>query len=96
MERNGWLLSRAIGPGTKARKNYTLTREGNELLKLLRARVEELFEEVCEETCRAQPGAAQRSGSAGKGPSNALKPRRRNTVGGSPDRSRTATKARAR
>jgi PadR family transcriptional regulator PadR len=47
MERNGWLKCVAIGSsGAHARKEYRLTREGTKILKLIRAQVAELHDEV--------------------------------------------------
>jgi DNA-binding PadR family transcriptional regulator len=47
MEVRGWLRSRSDpGGGLRARKDYTLTREGRSVLELLRRHVEELHREV--------------------------------------------------
>jgi PadR family transcriptional regulator PadR len=47
MEARGWLRSK-VDPdgGPRARKEYTLTREGQSVLALLRRQVEELYREV--------------------------------------------------
>ncbi|MBI3983589.1 MAG: helix-turn-helix transcriptional regulator [Gemmatimonadetes bacterium] len=48
MERRGWLRCRVPpGGGRRARKEYTLTRTGRQVLRLLRRQVEELYREVC-------------------------------------------------
>ena len=47
MEQRGWLRSKSDpGGGPRARKGYTLTREGRSVLGLLRRQVEELHREV--------------------------------------------------
>jgi len=47
MEQRGWLRSKSDpGGGQRARKEYTLTREGRSVLGLLRRQVEELHREV--------------------------------------------------
>jgi PadR family transcriptional regulator PadR len=47
MEERGWLRSKSDpGGGLRARKEYTLTREGHAVLTLLRRQVEELYREV--------------------------------------------------
>jgi DNA-binding PadR family transcriptional regulator len=47
MERRGWLRSEADPDrGPRARKEYTLTRDGVAVLTLLRRQVEELYREV--------------------------------------------------
>ena len=47
MERRGWLKCK-VDPdgGPRARKDYSLTRKGRQVLSLLRAQVEELHREV--------------------------------------------------
>lgn len=47
MEERGWLRCR-VDPdgGARARREYSLTRKGQEVLALLRQRVEELYREV--------------------------------------------------
>ena len=47
MEKHGWLRCQ-VDPdgGVRARKDYTLTEKGHEVLDLLRAQVEELHREV--------------------------------------------------
>ena len=47
MEQRGWLKSRAeaIG-GPRARRDYTLTKEGIEVLEVLKRQVAELYREV--------------------------------------------------
>ena len=50
MERHGWLRCRkAAGGGARARKDYRLTREGREVLALVREQLEELYREVAAE-----------------------------------------------
>jgi PadR family transcriptional regulator, regulatory protein PadR len=50
MEENGWLKCiRARSASAHARKEYRLTTEGEKILALLRAHVQELHEEVVEE-----------------------------------------------
>ena len=47
MESHGWLRSRADpDAGPRARKEYTLTRDGRAVLALLRRQVDELYHEV--------------------------------------------------
>jgi len=47
MEARGWLRSKSDpGGGLRARKDYSLTREGRSVLELLRRHVEELHREV--------------------------------------------------
>ncbi len=47
MTRHGWLaVKRDRRAGPRARKDYTLTATGRKVLKLLRAQVRELYEEV--------------------------------------------------
>lgn len=47
MEARGWLRSKSDpDAGPRARKEYTLTREGRSVLALLRRQVEELYREV--------------------------------------------------
>lgn len=47
MEERGWLRSKADpGGGLRARKEYTLTREGKAVLALLRRQLDELHREV--------------------------------------------------
>lgn len=50
MERNGWLRSE-VDPqgGPRARKNYYLTLKGQEVLKFIKDRVEELWWEIKDE-----------------------------------------------
>lgn len=96
MERNGWLASRATGPGLKARKNYTLTLDGKELLRLLQGQVEELFEEVCVKgfDFPRRPGPkAVTTTKKSRGPAT---PARRATVDGRGERPKTARMERAR
>src|SRR5581483_9631863 len=47
MERNGWLKCRCdpMG-GRRARRDYSLTREGHRILKYIRIQLKELHEEV--------------------------------------------------
>ncbi|MBW1867540.1 MAG: PadR family transcriptional regulator [Deltaproteobacteria bacterium] len=51
MEKNGWLRCE-VAPrgGARARKSYYLTDKGQEVLSLLRGRVEELWHEIGDET----------------------------------------------
>lgn len=44
--RHGWLKVARKGKGRRARKDYRLTRQGREVLELLREPVRELYEEV--------------------------------------------------
>jgi DNA-binding PadR family transcriptional regulator len=47
MESRGWLRGKADpGGGPRARKEYTLTRQGKSILALLRAQIGELYREV--------------------------------------------------
>lgn len=47
MQRLGWLRSKvAAGAGKRARRDYTITPQGQEVLALLRTQVEELYREV--------------------------------------------------
>jgi len=49
MERNGWLRCRvARGAGPRARRGYSLTRKGQDILVLVRRQVEELHRELTE------------------------------------------------
>ena len=49
MERNGWLQSEQDETkGPKARKGYSLTAMGQDVLKLVRRQVAELHQEICE------------------------------------------------
>jgi DNA-binding PadR family transcriptional regulator len=64
MERRGWLRSKADpDAGPRARREYTLTREGGSVLASLRRQVEELYREVVlgeSEVLPASPPAARR------------------------------------
>jgi DNA-binding PadR family transcriptional regulator len=47
MEERGWLKCKvAPGAGPRARKEYSLTRKGREVVAVLRGQVEELYREV--------------------------------------------------
>ncbi len=47
MEEYGWIASDSDpGGGAKARKNYTLTQEGKEIIKVIKEQVKELYREV--------------------------------------------------
>lgn len=47
MERRGWLRCKSIGSGgARARKDYSLTGKGREVLSFLRSQVAELYREV--------------------------------------------------
>jgi DNA-binding PadR family transcriptional regulator len=48
MQRNGWLRSRVIGQGPRARREYRLTRDGAAVLRLVRRQLGELNHEVRE------------------------------------------------
>jgi DNA-binding PadR family transcriptional regulator len=66
MEERGWLHSN-VDPngGLRARREYTLTRDGRAVLALLRRQVEELYREVVlgeQEGLRAQERPAGRQG----------------------------------
>jgi DNA-binding PadR family transcriptional regulator len=53
MERLGWLQSKADPRGGKrARKDYRLTPEGERVLKLVRAQIRELYQEVVQNQSR--------------------------------------------
>jgi len=58
MEKHGWLRCSADpGGGLRARKEYTLTREGRSVLVLLRRQVDELQREIGAERATAErPG----------------------------------------
>jgi DNA-binding PadR family transcriptional regulator len=47
--RHGWLAVTAQGGGRRARKDYRLTQKGKKVLKLIRAQIQELYEEVVAE-----------------------------------------------
>lgn len=96
MERNGWLVSRATGPGLKARKNYTLTLDGKELLRLLQGRVEELFEEVCVEGSNLPRKPTRKAATATRKPGGPATPARRATVEIRGERPKPATMERPR
>jgi DNA-binding PadR family transcriptional regulator len=47
MERLGWLKGKSDpNGGRRARKDYRLTRDGEQVLEVLRDRIQELYEEV--------------------------------------------------
>ncbi len=46
MERLGWLKGKPGGDGLRARRDYRLTRQGRELLALVREQIQELHREV--------------------------------------------------
>ncbi len=48
--RHGWLDVTAQGGGRRARKDYRLTAKGKKILKLIRAQIQELYDEVVAET----------------------------------------------
>lgn len=96
MERNGWLMSRTSGPGSKARKNFTLTGEGRELLTLLRTQVKELFEEVCGEAVHAPARPATKPNADNSGPSRSVRPSRPTTADKMRKKSGTTKKERSR
>jgi len=55
MERLGWLKGKAApNGGRRARKDYRLTGEGEQVLKVLRGRIKELYEEVVGEARRSK------------------------------------------
>jgi len=63
MERRGWLRSKADpGGGPRARKEHTLTKEGESVLALLRRQLGELYREVVlgEEEAPAGPTRIRR------------------------------------
>ena len=65
MEERGWLRSRSDpGGGLRARREYTLTREGRAVLGTLRRRVEELHREVV--TGGAAPAGRERGARRGR------------------------------
>lgn len=70
MERRGWLCARSDPKGgLRARREYTLTREGASVLAALRRQVEELYREVVlggEKTGSASP-SPRTSGSRPRG-----------------------------
>jgi PadR family transcriptional regulator PadR len=47
--RHGWLAVTAQGSGRRSRKDYRLTTKGKRVLKLLRAQIQELYDEVVAE-----------------------------------------------
>jgi PadR family transcriptional regulator PadR len=49
MARYGWLKCRKVPGGARARKDYRLTTAGRKVLALVRAQVEEMYEEVVQE-----------------------------------------------
>jgi DNA-binding PadR family transcriptional regulator len=72
MEERGWLRSKTDPHGgLRARREYTLTREGRSVLGLLRRQVEELYREVVlgeeEDLPEAVPVARKGSGARGRG-----------------------------
>jgi DNA-binding PadR family transcriptional regulator len=46
MERLGWMRSRRMGAGRRARRDYRLTAEGRKVLAMIRVQVDELHREV--------------------------------------------------
>jgi DNA-binding PadR family transcriptional regulator len=53
--RHGWLAVTAQGGGRRARKDYRLTQKGKKVLKLIRAQIQELYEEVVAEKEKRKP-----------------------------------------
>lgn len=49
LARHGWLAVTALGRGRRARKDYRLTPKGKAVLKLIRAQIQELYDEVVAE-----------------------------------------------
>jgi DNA-binding PadR family transcriptional regulator len=49
MVRRGWLAVAAQGTGRRSQKDYRLTAKGKRVLKLLRAQIQELYDEVVAE-----------------------------------------------
>ncbi|MGP8201865.1 MAG: PadR family transcriptional regulator [Limisphaerales bacterium] len=47
--RRGWLGVTAQGKGRRSRKDYRLTPKGKKVLKLIRAQIQELYDEVVAE-----------------------------------------------
>ena len=55
MERLGWLKGKsAPNGGRRARKDYRLTREGQQVLEVLRHQIKELYQEVVSEAGRGK------------------------------------------
>ena len=55
MERLGWLKGKSNpNGGRRARKDYRLTEEGEQVLEVLRDRIKELYEEVVGEAKRSK------------------------------------------
>ena len=62
MERLGWLRSKTDPDGGKrARKDYRLTAEGRKVLKFLRGKIEELYDEVVLEAREKRRGKSAKS-----------------------------------
>ena len=60
MERLGWLKSKADPrAGKRARRDYRLTRSGEDVLETLRQQVVELYEEVVREAAKPKSGRRQ-------------------------------------
>jgi DNA-binding PadR family transcriptional regulator len=53
----GWLNVAAEGRGRRARKDYRLTPKGKRVLKLIRAQIQELYDEVVLETHPQKSGS---------------------------------------
>jgi DNA-binding PadR family transcriptional regulator len=53
--RRGWLSVTAQGGGKRSRKDYRLTPKGKTVLKLIRAQIHELYDEVVAEKTGRKP-----------------------------------------
>jgi len=49
LARHGWLAVTVLGSGRRAQKDYRLTPKGKTVLKLIRAQIQELYDEVVAE-----------------------------------------------